>query len=230
MARPKGGYRTADGKMVPGVTTIIGRFKDSGGLLWWAYEQGKSAQRGEISSLYDKRDEAADAGTIAHELIEMHLIGVSRKITCDIEWVINKFRCSEAVAWQALQGYQNALNWLQTTNIEIIETEVSLVSDKYKFGGTLDAIAYHNKQLAIGDFKTSNAVYPDYLIQLAAYKHLWESSHPDDPITGGFHLLRFAKETADFAHHYYAELNDAWEQFLLFRKAYDIDKKLKKRV
>ncbi len=61
MPHPKGGYKTQDGKRAPGVTTIIGRFKDSGGLLWWAFEQGKAAERGEINSLYDKRDEAGDA-------------------------------------------------------------------------------------------------------------------------------------------------------------------------
>ncbi len=75
MAHPKGGYRTTDGTKVPGVTTILGRFKDSGGLLWWAFEQGKAAQRGEINSLYDKRDSAAEAGTIAHDLVEMHIKG-----------------------------------------------------------------------------------------------------------------------------------------------------------
>jgi len=75
MGRPKGGYINKNGIRVPGTTTIIGRFKDSGGLLYWAFEQGKAAQRGEISSLYDKRDEAGEAGTIAHALIEMHLRG-----------------------------------------------------------------------------------------------------------------------------------------------------------
>jgi len=64
MARPASGYRLKDGTRVPGVTTIIGRFKDSGGLLYWAFEQGQAAERGEISNLYDKRDEAADAGTL----------------------------------------------------------------------------------------------------------------------------------------------------------------------
>jgi len=75
MARPKAGYKDNDGKRVVGVTTAIGRFKESGGLLWWAFEQGKAAERGEINSLYDKRDEAAEAGTICHDLVEMHIKG-----------------------------------------------------------------------------------------------------------------------------------------------------------
>ena len=75
MPHPKGGYRLKDGTRVPGTTTIIGRFKDSGGLLWWAFYQGQAAERGEINSLYDKRDEAAEAGTIAHDLVDLFLHG-----------------------------------------------------------------------------------------------------------------------------------------------------------
>jgi hypothetical protein len=139
------------------------------------------------------------------------------------------FKCSKDVAMQALQGYANYVRWSETTNMEIYQQEIPLVSEKYRFGGTPDAIMVQG-ELALGDWKTSNGVYPDYLIQLAAYKVLWEENFPDKPITGGFHLCRFSKEHADFAHHYWAELDDAWEQFKLFRKAYDIDKKLKKRV
>ena len=146
-----------------------------------------------------------------------------------IKWIMDKFKCSHEIASQALQGYENYLKWASTTNMVIVEQEVSLVSEKYRFGGTLDAIMVDDK-LALGDWKTSNGVYPDYLIQLSAYRHLWEINNPDRPITGGFHLCRFSKEHADFSHHYWSELDDAWEQFKLFRKAYDIDKKLKKRI
>jgi len=220
MARPKGGYRSKDGNRVPGVTTIIGRFKDSGGLLWWAYEQGQAAERGEIHSLYDKRDEAAEAGTLAHDMVEAHIRGNPPPDLSKHE---------PAVIKQANQGYENYLRWAETSNIEVIEQEVPLVSEIYKYGGCLDALMSHGK-LALGDWKTSNGVYQDYIIQLAAYRNLWEENYPDRPIEGGFHLCRFSKEHADFTHHFWSELDDAWEQFKLFRVAYDIDKKLKKRV
>jgi len=218
MARPASGYRLKDGTRVPGVTTIIGRFKDSGGLLYWAFEQGQAAERGEISNLYDKRDEAADAGTLAHNLVEEHLKGNEPTILI-----------GDDIGKQAWQGYQNYLRWEKTTNMKIVSLETPMVSEVYKFGGTPDAMMVGGK-LAMGDWKTSNAIYPDHIIQLAAYKVLWEENHPDQPIDGGFHLCRFSKEHGDFAHHFWSELDDAWEQFLLFRQAYDIDKKLKKRV
>lgn len=220
MARPKGGYRLANGERVLGVTTPIGRFKDSGGLMYWAFEQGKAFERGEISALYDKRDEAADAGTLAHALVEYHIKG-------DAEPDLSQY--PEPIKKQAWQGYKNYLKWERMTNLQVVEQEVSLVSEKYKFGGTLDAIMVDD-ELSMGDWKTSDSVYPDYLIQLAAYKVLWEENFPDRPITGGFHLCRFSKKHGDFSHHYWSELDDAWEQFKLFLRAYEIDKKLKKRV
>lgn len=220
MPHPKGGYRNAKGRRIPGVTTIIGRFKDSGGLLYWACEQGKAIERGEIGQLYDKRDSAGEAGTLAHALVEARINGEPLPDLPEGE-----------IGRQAKQGYENYLSWAENNRIQIVKQEMELVSEKYQFGGCPDALGIDSQgQLALLDWKTSNGVYPEYIIQLAAYRHLWETNNPNKPITGGFHLCRFSKEHADFAHHYWSELDDAWEQFKLFRKAYDLDKKLKKRA
>jgi hypothetical protein len=220
MPHPKQGYKLNNGDKVPGVTTIIGRFKDSGGLLYWAFEQGKAAERGEISTLYEKRDEAADAGTLAHLMVEGYING---------DPYIPPPK--NDIGKQAIQGFENYLRWQEDNKIEVIKQEMSLVSETYKFGGCPDALGIDSRRdLCILDWKTSNSIYPDYLIQIAAYRQLWEENYPDELITGGFHLLRFSKDHADFAHHYWSELDDAWEQFKLFRQAYDLDKLLKKRV
>ena len=221
MAHPTGGYKNAAGKRIAGTTTVIGRFKDSGGLLWWAFHQGEAAERGEINSLYDKRDEAADSGTLAHSMVEARINGSIFEVPSGT---------LETSLEQATQAFNSYLKWEKMTKLEIVEQEMSLVSEEYQFGGTPDAIGMVDGELCLVDWKTSNGVYPDYLLQLAAYKQLWEENHPDRPITGGFHLCRFSKENADFAHHYFGELDEAWEQFKLFRQAYDIDKRLKKRV
>ena len=220
MPHPKAGYKLANGDSAPGVTTIINRFKDSGGLLYWAFGQGKAAERGQISNLYEKRDEAADAGTLAHALVEAYINGDTLPELPE-----------NGIGLKAQQGFANYLHWQEDNKIEVVLQEMQLVSETYKFGGCPDAMGIDSRgDLAILDWKTSDGVYPDYLIQIAAYRHLWEENNPDQPITGGFHLLRFSKEHADFAHHYWSELDDAWEQFKLFRQAYDIDKRLKKRI
>jgi len=221
MAHPSGGYRNKAGERVPGVTTIIGRFKDSGGLLYWAFEQGKAAERGEIERLYDKRDAAAESGTLAHEMVEAHIKG---------EKFEPPFGTLDSTIEEANAAFDAYLNWEQTTRLNIVEQEMPLVSEAHHYGGCPDAIGEVNGRLCLVDWKTSNGIYPDYLIQLAAYKTLWEENNPDRPLGGGFHLCRFAKSHGDFGHHYFPNLDEAWEQFLLFRRAYDIDKDLKKRA
>lgn len=221
MPHPKAGYRV-NGKKVPGVTTIIGRFKDSGGLMFWAFEQGKAAERGEIARLYDKRDDAATSGTLAHSMVEQY---INHADPPDLS------EYPPEIQAQAKQGFENYLTWARNNKIKIIDQEMMLTSEEYRYGGCPDAIGTDaDGRLCLVDWKTSNSVYPDYLIQLAAYNHLWEEAHPLEPLTGGFHLCRFSKENADFAHHYFSELDDAWEQFKLYLKAYEIDKRLKKRA
>jgi len=223
MAHPKGGYKNSQGKRVLGVTTVIGRFKDSGGLMYWAFKQGKAAERGEIEKLYDKRDEAAESGTLAHEMVEADINGNDYA-----ECV--KDDTPEETAKEAIAAFDAYRNWASMTKLKIVEQEMPLVSEEYQFGGCPDAIGEINNELCLVDWKTSNGVYPDYLIQLAAYKQLWEENNPDRPLTGGFHLCRFAKRNGDFAHHYYPELKEAWKQFILFLAAYKIDKELKARA
>jgi len=224
MAHPKGGYKLKDGTKVPGVTTIIGRFKDSGGLLYWACEQGKAIERGEIEKLYDKRDEAADAGTLAHSMVEAYINNIALDIS--------QFSpCPANTVKQAQQAFEAYLSWEKMTNLKIIEQEIELVSETYKFGGCPDAIGEIDGELTLVDWKTSaSGPYVDYLLQCAAYQILWQENYPDKPITAGYHLCRFSKNNADFHHHYWSELDDAKEQFLILRKAYELDKRLKKRL
>jgi|SRR6185369_3649582 len=224
MSRPKGGYHLADGTKVPGVTTIIGRFKDSGGIIYWAWDQGRNG-----FDFRETKDDAAQAGTIAHALVEYHITG---KSDAEITAMIEAEKVSPEILERANRAYENYLNWERTTKLSVVKTEMALVSEKYKFGGTFDGIAVVEIDgvRSLADWKTSSAIYRDALVQVAAYKALWEENFPDQPIEGGFHLCRFSRDEADFSHHYFENLDDGWRQFILFREAYDIDKRLKKRA
>ena len=196
-----------DGVRVPGTTTIINAYKKSDGLVHWAWDLGRQGL-----DYRNVRDNAAETGTKAHSLIEADI----RK---------QEFITTDEAAIKAFGAYQE---WRQHTTLQPTHTETPLVSRQYHYGGTLDTMLIQGK-LSLGDWKTSNAIYIEYLMQLAAYKHLWEENFPDQPITGGLHLLRVSK-VGDFHHHWWAELDDAWESFLLRRRAYDLDKKLKERI
>ena len=76
MARLISDYKNSSGDRIPGTTTVIGRFKDSGALMFWAFRQGQSG----AASLYEKRDEAAESGTIAHDMIESFILSKPQPI------------------------------------------------------------------------------------------------------------------------------------------------------
>ena len=218
MGRPYKGYEI-DGEKVPGVTTILSRFKESGALMYWAWDQGRNGK-----DFRETSKAGADAGTLAHDMVEHDIYGQPFDLSGYDETTISR-------AQGAFNAYKE---WKEQTSLTIAEAEIPLLSRHYRFGGTLDAIFVRGK-LALGDWKTSNGVYADYVLQLAAYQLLWEENYPDRPIEGGFHLLRFSKseskdDPTSFAHHYWSQLNVAKEQFLHLLAAYKLDKRIKALV
>jgi hypothetical protein len=181
--------------------------------MHWAWDLGMQGK-----DYREERDDAAFAGTMAHAAVEAHLNGQ-----------IYVFVGEPDICQKAQVAFGAFKQWAEQTQFKVISAEKPLVSEKYKFGGTPDAIMVNNKR-SMGDWKTSGRVYPDNLIQLAAYGKLWEENHPDQPIEGGFNLLRFDKEFGDFHAHWWGELDRAWDAFLHLRAVYEIDKELKKRA
>jgi hypothetical protein len=224
MARPYQGYYNAAGEKLPGTTTICGIAKESGGLIQWAYKTGREHERlvaqGKPAPrhLYDVVERAADIGTLAHECCEQDIKGGPMPEIPDDK------------REQVMMAFNQYLAWKNQTRLKIVASEVALVSERHQFGGTLDFVCEIDGQLCLGDFKTSSAVYPEMLTQLAAYRNLWNECKPDQQITGPSHLLRISKENADFAHHSYGDLSDAWTMFLNLRAVYDLHAKLKRRA
>lgn len=208
-------YQDSAGQKVPSVTTIISRFKESGGLLYWANQAGLKGL-----TLDQAREPAATAGTMAHELVECHLRGDPVPVLSGQVDVIAK----------ANAAFATFLKWQAQSSLVFKHVEVPLVSNQYRYGGRLDAIGTVGNELVLCDFKTSNSVYADYTLQLGGYKVLWEENYPDHPLVGGFHLLRFAKEEGDFSHHFFPKLDKEAAVFLSMRKLFDEVKEIERRV
>jgi hypothetical protein len=241
-------YRTHDGQRVPSVTTICNRFKESGGLIHWsnriAYEPLMQArallklwQAGETfdgpakafleipDSTFDysqARDRAADAGTIAHDMVDSYIHGRPFDVA-------KYARDLVAMAEPAFFAFRE---WADQSKLQVVETEKPLVSEEYRFGGTRDSILLNGRR-ALGDWKSSNSIYAEYLLQLAAYGILDEEH--GETIDGGYHLCRFSKQEkptdpVQFTHHYWSHLDTAKRGFVLLREAYDVMKDLEKLV
>ena len=215
MPTPKAGYYL-DGVRIPATTSILSRFKDAGGIIHWAWALGMEGK-----DYREVKQEAADAGTCAHDMAECYVTGRA----------FDPSPYSVETLARAENGFTAFRNWAEQSRLEIdpTRTELSLISKVHAFGGTIDAPLRFKGKRRLGDYKTSNAVYVEYLMQMAAYGILWDETFPEDPITG-YDLIRFDKTYADFAHFSFNELDDAREEFLHLRKAYELDQKLKKRL
>jgi hypothetical protein len=212
---PREIYRDSEGNRLPSVTTIISRFKDSDGLLRWANQAGLNGQ-----TLDEARAPAATAGTMAHELVEAH---VNRR-------PLPQLRGDPEIVARAHKAFETYLRWQEMTRLVIRHSEVSLVSEAHKFGGRIDAIGMFADALCLIDWKATAALYPDYLLQCAAYTLLWEETYPDHPLSGGVHLCRFAKDSGDFSHSHFPDVSEERETFLLMRCLYDRVRAVERRV
>jgi len=156
-------YKLADGTRVPGATTITG-ILNKPYLIKWANDLGLE---GIDSTKY--RDEAAAVGTLAHALVQENLTGEKVDLTQYSAMDID-------LAENAVLSF---LEWRKTHDCSPIICEVPLVSERMKFGGTVDCYCMLDGIPTLLDFKTGKAVYDEYFVQLAAYKELLEENgHP----------------------------------------------------
>ncbi len=149
-------YRLSNGTKVPGVTTIL-RVISKEALPPWANRLGFE---GVNSTEYLRH--VADAGTLSHAMIAQELGG-------DVADYAGYTPDQVAMAERALSGFQS---WAAGKILEAREIELSLVSEGYQYGGTLDALLLVDGAPTLIDFKTSSAIYDDHCYQLAAYHQL----------------------------------------------------------
>ena len=148
-------YRMKNGDKVPGVTTVLGVLAKPA-LIHWAWDLG-------IQQIdYRKyRDTLADIGTLAHYMVQCDLSGEKPDLA--------------TYSPEQIDLAENALikfyEWRRENTVEPVLIEAALVSE-LGFGGTIDLLALVNGILTLVDFKTSKAIYPEMITQLAAYHYL----------------------------------------------------------
>lgn len=211
MPTPKAGYRLKDGTKVPGATTVISSQLawNKGALMYWAWDQGRQGK-----DFREERDVAADVGSLVHACIE----GELRKRP----WPTIPEEHKDKVDNALLAFYE----WREGYQFTPLQIEGGMISERHRYGGTPD-LALVRQATSLWDLKTSKDVYPDHRIQLASYGKLWNETHPEDPIRGGYHLLQVGKEDGSFHHHWYPSLEKEWQVFLLLRQLYDLQRELK---
>ena len=203
-------YKLADGTRVPGVTTFLGVLNKPA-LIKWANKLGLE---GIDSTEYV--DNLSDVGTLAHRMILTYL----KKEKLDTS------DYSESQIALAKNSFASYLEYSKHYKIEPVLVETPLVSEQYRFGGTPDLLAMIDGVCTLVDFKTSKAIYPEALIQVAAYATLvMEHGYGVDKAM----ILRIGRDESEgFEVKPVKALRTNWEIFSHCQAIYELQKQVKK--
>lgn len=158
MANVKGHkrYRTKDDKIVVSATTVVGSIAKPA-LIKWANKLGLD---GVDSTKYI--DDAAEIGVLSHAIITEGLRG---RITDFSNYDQNQ---RDSADW-CVHIWES---WAQNRLIEPILIEEPLVSERFRYGGTLDIYAKVDDILTLIELKTTNDIWPEHHIQVSAHRQL----------------------------------------------------------
>jgi len=206
-------YSTQDGTRVPGVTTVVGQLGwDKNALIAWARREALAG-----NDPNKIRDTAANIGTLTHYIIECHIKGIEPDLSDYSKNDIDK----------AENGFLGFLDWEKDNKLEYIDSEIKVVSEKYKYGGTLDLIAKKNVSFWLVDFKTGKGIYPNHKIQVSAYAKAYTEQTGNN--IKETYILHLNRETGAFAYHKLSkdDISNGWLVFKHCRELYELEKNFK---
>lgn len=202
---------TWDGKVVPGVTSILQCIAKPALIPWAAsmasdywlqavksgrkdhsiiHKEAKSAHRKKVSA-------AADIGHNVHNYTDCFF---------------KKIKLPELKTDQAKRGVDAFHKWFDSHTIKILASERRVFSEKYYFAGTCDFVAEIDGVMGVGDIKTSSGIYPEMRLQTAAYQHaLQEEKNIEFPIRW---IVRFDKVSGDFEVKSFCDFNLDFSGFI----------------
>lgn len=155
-----GKYRGSDGLLLDRVTTLIGYCIDQSGLVRWSQQESEAQ---EIT------ERACELGTAVHEVLESFVLGEEIVYSDDFEILMVQQKAVESIE-----------KWQKGTGAQFVHSELMIVDDGNKAGGTTDLVIYipetriyegvvYRKGYHLGDFKTSKDCYTSHYVQIAAY-------------------------------------------------------------
>ncbi len=200
-------YHLADGTKVPGGSTICKIGDSAEPLIAWAWNLGREGK-----DYRKERDKAADIGTIAHFLIECFLNNQVADLSDYGQEDIDK----------ALLCYNKFIDWWDEQHLEKVATEIQLVNEAHRYGGTIDLIAKRpSGDHVLIDFKTSKKISESYWRQCAGYAALWNCHQIEESTEITSHaIVRIGKQDeGDFEVVWKDDLSKEW---FVFQKQVDL--------
>ena len=174
---PDSRYYRRNSHYYPSVTYVLSYYPKGKFFEDWLKKVGYSAE-----FLVKK---AAEEGTQVHEMVESYLNGE------ELNFLNNTGHPQyDPDVWMMFLRF---VEFWETYEPKLIETEVHLFSDELKVAGTCDLICEIDGKLWLLDLKTSNHVQPTYELQTAVYGQCYKECYGKQIDNYGILWLKSAK-------------------------------------
>jgi hypothetical protein len=151
---------------VPSVTWIAGHYPKGVGFYKWLADRGwDEAQALKVA--------AGNKGSKVHEAISAILRG--EEVRIDSSFLNRETGQLEELTLEEVDCIKSFVDWRAENKPVDISWDVTVFSEKYGYAGTIDYICKIGEQVWLIDFKTSADVWPEYELQVSAYKRPIES-------------------------------------------------------
>lgn len=153
----------------------------------------------------EKLETAGDIGHQAHACLEA---SIKYALANDPDRMV-RILVEQPADPRAVSCASAAFNWMQAHRVRWQHTEKKIYSREYGYAGTMDGLATYDScadkaccaeqfsdKLFIADWKTSNALRLEYILQISAYRNAYEEEHGTCVEQGV--VLRLGKEDGEF--------------------------------
>ena len=191
---------TVEGKKVPSVTTIIGETAPKPALMYWAVNcaadywkenvlPGIRYDEVDIEQMWKdskrahtiKKEDAASIGSVTHRFVESYVKGQHPDFPVN---EISRAAC------------ERFMKWVNDHKVMFLSAEQMIYSPSKGYCGQADFFCVIDGKLWLGDLKTSNAIYDEYLEQVCAYKQARNEEYPTEVFEGCV-IVRVGKEAGE---------------------------------
>lgn len=148
-------------RYVPSVTWITGHYPKGIPFYKWLAEHGWD----EAEAI---KQAAGNKGSKVHDAISAILRG--EEVRIDSKFLNRSTEQEEELTLEECDAIKSFVDWRNEAKPVSIAWDVTIFSEKYGYAGTIDYICKIDGKTYIIDFKTSAQVWPEYELQVSAYK------------------------------------------------------------
>lgn len=153
-----------DGKITayPSVTWICSSYPKGTEFFKWLASKGWDESQAIVA-------QAGTRGHKVHQMITDLLNG--RTVKMESEYTDPDTGDKAPIELEEYEALLSFAEWYKAVKPEIIANEIVAINREVGYAGTIDLVCKIDGQLTIVDFKTSQYIWPNYELQLSAYKN-----------------------------------------------------------